>query len=412
MLKTPGNAIALGSVVFVLAVIGYLTLNSRSKSDYPDIDPKYEGMPSPVHQPIYDSMNEFAFRLFKAVDLGEGNEIIAPASLYQNLAVLLNGAEGKTFETLAEVIGSVGIDRIKLNEAQNALLNRLRAMDGRPVRFANGTFFVWPIFMTDSFVDEIEAYYNADVVRLGSAGIGAVREINVWASDRTDGVFTKVVDTLSKQTVIVVINATTVDAAWETPFSTEKTSKRTFHTANGDVTVATMQTLGGFTVATGDGYVAARLPYKGGGLAMTIVLPDEGVSPADWLQTVGPDSWDAMQSLFVDYASVLRIPRFSFKARVDLEQAITDLGGGQLFLPENDLRNISSELRGIEIDGVEQFSFFEVNEGRTDDAPAAMAEDGSLEIIAFDRPFVFFVSDAKTGVILLAGVVGNPAAST
>ncbi|MCH7905111.1 MAG: hypothetical protein IH944_11200 [Armatimonadetes bacterium] len=415
MSKAPGNAIALGSVVLVLAVIGYLAFNTRSQLDYPDIEPKYEGMPKPEHQPIYDSMNEFAFRLVEAADLGAegGNDIIAPTSLYQNLAVLLNGAEGKTFETLAEVIGSAGIDRIRLNEAQNALLNRLRAMEGRPVRIANGTFFIWPIFMTNSFVDEIEGYYNADVVRLGSAGLGAVREINVWASDRTDGVFTKVVDALSKQTVVVVINATTVNAEWETAFNPEKTSKQTFHATGGDVAVATLQSDGGFSVAKGDGYLAARLPYKGGELEMTVVLPDEGVSASNWLQTVSAESWDSMQSRFVDRVTTLRIPRFSFKAHVDLEQAITRLGGGQLFEPKNDLRNIATELRGVEIGGIDQFSFLAVHEGAQSGSGKATndAED-SEDLLAFDRPFAFFVSDTQTGVILLVGVVNNPAAST
>lgn len=410
MRKAHGNAIALGSAVLVIAVIGYLTFNSRSQSDYPDIDPLYAGMPGPEHQPIYDLMNEFAFRLLETAELGDGNEILAPASLYQNLAVLLNGAEGKTFETLTEVIGSAGLDRIKLNEAQNALLNRLRAMEGRPVRIANGTFLVWPIFMTDSFIDEIGAYYNADVVRLGSAGRGAVREINLWASERTDGVFTKVVDSLSKQTIIVVISATTI-AVRDTPFKSEKTSPRTFHSADGDLSVATMQADTGFSVARGDGYLAAQTQFADGGLALTVVLPEEGVSPSEWLRTRGSDSWDAMRSEFAEYVGVLRLPRFTLKAHVDLKQPIASLGGERLFLPENDLRNISTELRGVAVGSLDQFSFLEVKEGRTVGAPV-VDEEGSPEVIAFDRPFAFFVSDLRTGVILLAGVVNNPAAST
>ena len=77
-------------------------------------------------------------------------------------------------------------------------------------------------------------------------------------------------------TRLVLVNAVYLKADWAVPFSREATAPSTFHAPGGDTIVPFMRGSSPRRFATGEGWKAVGLPYAGGKLAMTVVLPDEG----------------------------------------------------------------------------------------------------------------------------------------
>ena len=223
----------IGALLIAFFVVSRLT-GCWDDPEYPDHPPRVEGGPTSADQPFYETMNEFTFRLARELDF-EGNTLVSPLSLYQNLALLLNGAEGDTKTALEGVLGISDVARQDLNDAQNRLINRYRKMDDRPVRLANGIFFVWPIVLEKGAVKGYEEWYNADIVKLGSAGVGAVRSVNRWAEEKTDGMIPEIIDTLDKTQIMLVLNALAFDAEWDSPFDDKRTKNSDFHTPAGDV---------------------------------------------------------------------------------------------------------------------------------------------------------------------------------
>lgn len=405
------------AALFVALLLAFFVITKVTgcwdKVEYPDHEPIVTGGPTAEDRPHLKTVNEFTFRLARELEF-EGNALVSPLSLYQNLALLMNGAEGDTKVALEAVLGTSQVVRQDLNDAQNRLINRYREMEDRPVRLANGLFFVWPIVLSKGTVTGYEQWYNADIVKLGSAGVGAVREINLWASEQTDGMIPHIVDKLDKEQIMLVLNALAFDADWDVPFERKMTQQAAFHTPDGDVNVPTMQRSGGVEGKIEERYTAARLEYKGGELAMTIVMPDEGLSPAEWLTGLDDGAWDAISDGWYDHEGAIYLPKFSFDEQIDLIPAVRALGGGALFDEPNDFRHISSDLVGRStISRIEQYTYIEVDEKGTKaaavtDSEASTGSAAPGEEIRIDRPFVFFVHDLETDVILFFGIVNDP----
>ncbi len=78
----------------------------------------------------------------------------------------------------------------------------------------------------------------------------------------------------------VLADALYLDAAWATPFSPGRTGPGPFRTAAGGTATARFMHGSGYRYATSDGWTAVALPYRGGRLAMTALLPPARVPPA------------------------------------------------------------------------------------------------------------------------------------
>lgn len=74
-----------------------------------------------------------------------------------------------------------------------------------------------------------------------------------------------------------LVNAIYFNAAWSHPFEERLTRDGVFHLLGGGAaTVPMMKQTERLRYTEGEGYQAVELPYKGGKMAMVILLPDAG----------------------------------------------------------------------------------------------------------------------------------------
>ena len=374
--------------------------------------------------------NAFAFDLYHALSDGEGNLFYSPFSISQALAMTSAGARGETQRQMADTLHH-RLPSNELHPAFNALdrilASRGKGPPGTPdkadeyfrLNIANAVWGQEGYHFLPDFLDLLAEHYGAGMMAADFAGApdeSRVR-INDWVAEETSG---KVKDLLppgiiDRSTRLVLTNAIYFNASWLWPFSPRDTEVSPFHLSGGDTVSVPMMTETSkdfYGYARGDGYQAVDLPYSGGELSMTVLLPDEGrleelegsldSEMLDWI----------IDDIEIDYIT-LTMPLFEFESEFDLGNTLAGMGMPDAFGAGADFSGMTGS-RDLWIRAVVHKAFVSVDEKGTEAAAATGVvvpdSDVGKEPIAVtvDRPFVFLIRDTGTGAVLFLGRVLNP----
>jgi serpin B len=367
--------------------------------------------------------NGFAFDLYRTISAGEENLVFSPYSISEALAMTYAGARGETARQMAQTLGFT-LPQERLHPAFNALDLRLTDQSEIELRIANALWGQQGWSFLPDFLETLARNYRAGMLLLDIQGDpeGAVRIINQWASDRTNGRISQVLDTLSSDARLILTNAVYFNAEWDRPFPVASTLQEDFHLLNeSPVRVDMMHQTEQFRYGEGDGYQAIELPYAGEKVAMLVILPESGrfreieqqLSSA-WLEDV--------QSGLVGQQVILSMPKFGFTTpAISLKDRLSSLGMEDPFVCDPpgvpDFSGMDGS-RKLCLGDVLHKAFIDANETRTEAAAVTVVEMpvgagiGEPEpppvVMRIDRPFLFLIQDRDSGSILFLGRVVNP----
>jgi len=363
---------------------------------------------------------------------GDGNVMFSPASVAIALAMTRAGAAGETAAQIDRVIQSV--DPETLHAAMNALDAALATRSGTfdlpggekgevRLALANALFGQRDYHFGEDFLAVLKREYGAGMklVDYRHATEAARVTINAWVAGQTADRITDLVPegVLDDMTRLTLVNAVYMKAAWLYPFAKASTQDGAFTRPDG---AAVSVPLMSFTAGTerlgsgqGDGWQAVELPYAGGSLAMTVLVPDVGRLAAVE-QALGADLLDQVQSSLGTANVQLRMPRFEVEQQLRLRDALIALGMPDAFDPERaDFSGMSIEERLFIADVLHQANMT-VDESGTEAAAATAvvmrATSAIVDVVplTIDRPFLVFVRDLGTGTVLFAGRITDPTA--
>ena len=219
-------------------------------------------------------------------------------------------------------------------------------------------------------------------------------------------------------TRLVLVNAIYLKAAWVTPFDPKATRPAAFTRSDGSTVQApTMELSAELPYAEGDGWRAVELPYVGGQLAMTIVVPDD---LASFVQSADGATIEAIvQGLAGRKPEVdLSLPTFSIETKTELKDVLSTLGMPVAFDPDQaDFSGMTTQEK-LFIGAVIHQANITVDEKGTEasaatavvmEASAAPADRVTFHV---DRPFLFLLRDTTTGAIVFLGQVTDPTAAS
>ena len=359
---------------------------------------------------ISDALTAFSEKFYKeAAKNAEGNVILSPMSLYYALALTANGALG---DTKADFEKALGMDTDELNEYLYTLTQKLAATENSTVNVANSVWGNESSFtISPDFRKIAENYYAAEAESL-PFGAEALRRINGWVSDKTDGMIPSLLDELDPEAVMVLVNAVLFDGVWLEEYAEDDIAEGTFTPADGK-SVRT-----DFLYSTEYGYfetpgaVGFSKPYKDG-YRFVAVLPDGGT--AAYIESMDLDG-----ILEAAYGSSRKcevsIPKFEYETSMGLNDAAKSLGLGRIFTEQAELGGLSaSGENNIAVSSILQKAKVILNEHGTKAAAAtgmvfnttAFIPDPTPQVY-LDRPFFFVIADAD-GIPLFMGTVANPA---
>lgn len=370
-------------------------------------------MAPPTSGVSYDAlsagMRELGANLAAKLPASNGNLVFSPASLDIAFAMLREGATGQTAAEIDRVLGLPA----NRQAAYNGLIHALGDPGGGAVLDVNDGLFIDPsLTVEQSYLQAIKRWYGAGVEQVPFPN-PALAVINGWANDKTHGRIPKLLPQLDPTAVFALVNTVYLNAKWQTPFGVDKTAPAPFTVSPGQTsTVKMMHQTSSLDYASGPGWQAVRLPYRGDQLSMWVLLPKQGASPVGLLSA---DTLAQAGRGFATHTVQLTLPRWDTNTSGNLTQVLTQLGLRHTLNGAGDFATLTKDPRFAVTDVVQQANITVGEKGT--EAAAATAIVGRLSAIApppdlihfdADHPFAFVVMHNPTGVPLFEGVVGNP----
>ncbi len=404
---------ALCLLIVALLLLGCAPARALSAAPEPGASQKPEAPAERI-----ESCQDFSLALAARLVDGSKNSSLSPVSVYFALAMAAEGARGETQRALLQVLGAKSIEDLRAR--CNEMLEALSREDEESVLAFADAFWVddkrGRLTFREEYLQALSEIYRAEAGTADFADPAAGAIVAAWIREKTRGKIDISPDAMkfSPETAAVLVNTVYLKDAWEKGFEAYLTAPGTFFGPQGETTVSYMQrTDREAVIARGDGFTRYSLPLKKVG-QMTFVLPDEGVALSDLLGTA--EGLDALLHGGEGMLAHVRVklPKFSFQDRYDLEAALTALGGGIAFSWDADFSGMGDF--HARISRALQESYMAVDEGGVEAAAYTMVEINTRGMLPqqlpeaeffLTRPFLYAV-ESWDGTLLFVGTVIAP----
>lgn len=362
--------------------------------------------------------NALACDLYARLREEPGNLFFSPYSVADALGMVYAGARGATAEQMAAAL-HFPAERAACGAGFRALRGRLDAVGGgRHVTLATANA-VWPdkrYAFLEEYRGTLSQAYGAALSPLDYGDPKAHLAINRWVEKRTDKrIQNLIADPLPPETKLVLVNATYFKGRWMHAFDPRDTRDGTFHVeAEKTVEVPFMVQEEWFNHGQMETFAMVELPYRGMAFSVFILLP-EGKAAADLARLeaeVSAANLAAWKQQMTRQKINLEMPKFSVAwGTVSLKAALEGMGVRDAFGQVADFSGMDGT-RELFVTDVLHKAFVEVNEEGTEAAAATagiVALKAALStVMVVDHPFLFFIQDNATGMVLFMGRVVNP----
>jgi serine protease inhibitor len=333
------------------------------------------------------------------------NIVVSPASLAGALAIIEIGGAKELQSNMHGLLGFKKSPNAELDFEGLRYATGEPRKDG-PLASANAILFDHNV-EPDAGAIEILSRSAVRATVADFSNPDTLAEINKWVSEKTSGKIPTVLDELPKETALVALNAVYFKDQWRKKFDPKETAPTPFHLVGGKtVDVPLMHSDGNFLFRQDARFIAVDLRYASRGYSLTVVTTKSDPAPAKDFAKLS--DWLAGAS-FTDGPGEITLPRFGATANVDLLPTLAALG---LVLPST----LPGFARGpLRLGKVQQRVELKVDEEGTEAAAATAltAERGVpsnyVKLVA-DKPFMFALRDATSGLVVVAGYVADPVA--
>ena len=351
---------------------------------------------------------DFALGLLRE-SAGEESTLVSPLSVLSALALAESGAEGETLAQMEQVTGMSVDELTDLLQAYGALV------DDGPLSVANS---VWlrdsdGLVVEDDFLETCGGRLGAQVFS-APFDDSTVADVNAWISEKTHEMIPQMLNQISDDAQLLLVNALAFEGGWEDPFDSALVSPDTFTREDGTERDVTMMR------STEDSYLENELatgfvkPYEGYDYAFVGLLPAEGVTVDELLASLDGNTLEELLTPVADAGAEIGLPKFTAIYEAELGGALRALGMTDAF--DGNLADFSrmgtSDTGPLAVGGVLHKTFIDVNEEGTRAAAATVipmegvaAPGGLIEYheVILDRPFVYLIVDLRTGLPVFAG---------
>ncbi len=377
------------------------------------------------------AVDAFAFDFFKHLHTDQPeNLIFSPFSIWLALMMTQAGARANTAAQMAAVLHlPIADDPHSLAAALIAdVLGQSSGADAPELNIANRVWGQIGLPYEPAYLDLLAKVYGSELAQTdfqrGSLEAIAA-EVNAWVARQTRDKIPQIISPLMLDTLtrLILVNAVYFKGLWSQPFAENTTHAAPFHLLDGTTTRVKMmyqKEAFDFVIREGD-YAAVNLPYRGGALAMLLIVPPEGqflqferrFDPALFKELCSRTGWTGEKV-------EIYLPRFELNTALMLKADLIALGmqdafdsnaadfSGMAVVPKEENLYIGA--------GVHR-AYIKVDEAGTEAAAATaimmQARSAMIEkrppVIRFDRPFLYAIYDIETQAILFMGRVMNPA---
>ena len=369
---------------------------------------------------IVEANTKFGFNLFNEILKTEQNSnvFISPFSISVAVAMALNGAAGDTEQGMVNTLQVQNVDKEDINLGYAVLQQTLQTTDPKvTLSIANSLWGSQDFSFDSEYLQRNAQFFDAEITSLDFTDPGSVNTINNWVNDNTNGKIPEIIDGISPDDVLFLINAIYFKGKWQTKFDPANTRDDMFHLVDGSSKQVPMMFRDDkYPFFYSKEFQAVSLPYGDGKIAMYIFLPSVDSDLNTFLESLNIENWQEWMSQFREQKVWVQIPKFKLEYKIKLNQILKNLGMETAFNRNqaNFSRMVSTDaaLTGnLYISKVDHKTFVEVDEEGTE-AAAVTGIGVSVTSLppqfTVNRPFFFAIRDNETGTILFMGTVVDP----
>lgn len=371
---------------------------------------------TPSEAQIATSGNDFSFAIFQQIAKSEKgkNVFISPLSASMSLGMTMNGASGSTLDGMRTALRLGTGDLSQLDAGYKGLIDLLRGIDPTTTfKLGNSIWYRNTFPVLQPFLDTTSKYFDAHVQGLNFDDVnGSLATINGWVNSATGGTIPTILDNITKDQVMFLINAIYFKGTWQVQFDPKATQPGSFHAADGSTQTVPMMNRPEhrkpeFRLGNAQGLAIAELPYGNGAFAMDVVLiPFNQTGSIDSVAAnLSSTTWAALIASLNDSDDALIIPKFTMTYERTLNDDLSALGMGVAFTDAANFSGIS--MQPTQLAFVKQKTFVAVDESGTTAGASTVTGVSvtSLSEFRVDHPFLFAIRERQTGTIVFMGKV-------
>jgi serpin B len=334
------------------------------------------------------------------------------------------GARGQTAEQIAK---TMHFDQPveQLNAGFAAMLKKLNAggtNNSYRLSIANRLWGQQGYKFLDEFLTVTREKYGAELalVDFVHQTEAARQTINSWVARQTNDKIKDLIGegALGPDTRLVLTNAIYFKGDWQTPFEKDATHKGPFHiSADKTADAMLMNHQASYRFAKDDIVRVLEMPYRGGDLAMVVLLPEkiDGLSALE--KSLSVEKLEGWIAGLKNTRVAVTMPKFKMTREFELSKTLAAMGMPLAFSADADFSGMDGN-RDLSISAVIHQAFVAVDEKGTEAAAATAVTIKRLAIripveeperFNADHPFIFLIRDVRSGGILFLGRFTGPA---
>lgn len=359
------------------------------------------------------AVTDFAVRLFQNSIETEKNTLISPLSVLVALSMTANGADEETLSQMEDVLV---MPMEVLNTYIYTYMEKLSEGKDGVLSLADSIWFTddEKFSVNEEFLQLNADYYGADIYKTPFNN-ETCKDVNHWVEEKTDGMIEEILDNVSEEAVMYLVNALAFDAEWQKVYEKTQVQKERFTTESGQEQEAELMYSSENQYLEDENAKGFVKFYAGGQYAFAALLPNEGISVEEYVRSLTGLKVRALLSNAEDIPVDAAIPKFETEYETEMSEVLKEMGMVNAF--DADLADFTRlgtyEDRNIYIDRILHKTFISVAEKGTKAGAAtvvgietmsAMPTEEPKQVI-LNRPFVYMLIDCEQQVPFFMGTV-------
>lgn len=343
------------------------------------------------------------------------NIMISPLSIAAALSITSLGANG---ETLLQIEDAFGFSKDEMASFLSVYTKELPSS----VNQANS---IWikddpTLNVSNNFLATNNAYLQPSIYN-SNFDSQTLTDINNWVHTNTNGMIDSVLNEISEDARLYIINALAFEGDWEKTYNDSQVFDRTFTNFDGYKSDVKLMNSSEHQYLEGNNFTGFSKPYKDDTFRFVGLLPNEGENPTDILTEIGENTEEFLNLLDAStgFVNLVSIPKFRQEFSAELSETLKLMGITSAF--DDNLADFSNmatlyDDENLSISKVIHKTFIEVDETGTEAAAVTSVEiatNSSSNIILeekyviLDRPFVYLIIDTNKNLPLFMGVINE-----
>lgn len=367
---------------------------------------------------LLQNSNDFGIVMLKQMNNLQAetqeNIFISPLSISMALGMAANGADGSTQDAILDAMQVNTLNISDANQAYSDMKDRLPQVDPDVrVDVANSIWYRNGFSILSPFLQVNQLYYGAQVSGQDFTDPNTVNVINDWVSTNTNGLIPTIVDRISDDQVMFLINAVYFKANWTTRFDARNTQAWPFRLSDGTVVNADLMSDPNlpYSYYTDNDVEVADIPYANGAYSMTVILPSDNSTANDVINNLTTAKWNNwLTNLDTNNTPILYLPKLEIAYESSLKEPLTALGMGNAFSSSQaNFSNISDQK--MFINNVKHKTYLKVDEEGTEAAAVTSVDFITTSVppsMLINKPYILAIRERESGSILFIGKIENP----